>query len=259
MNETRATVGYDAEATFYDYTWDNLREDVAFYLRRLEGAHRILDAMCGTGRVAIALARAGHTVDGVDSSAGMLRRARQKTRKEPLNVRRRLHWHRGDLRKVKLGRGYEGAIIAVNSYGLMLSARDRIRALRQIHAGLRPGGQLILAIDSVRSYRRIQDGVPFVSFTRVLDSLGRIYARVMAESGSKSPRVTSSTLHLVIDGSGKVERSQVVRTITAVLSPDVVRAELRRGGFRPERLFGGYDERSYSALGDQFIIEAIAE
>jgi SAM-dependent methyltransferase len=46
-------------------------------LRRTDGA-RVLDAGCGTGRVAIELARRGHSVVGVDADAGMLDAAKAK-------------------------------------------------------------------------------------------------------------------------------------------------------------------------------------
>lgn len=258
MSRGIVILGYDAEAEFYDYAWQILRVDTEFYRRQLKGAHRVLDCMCGTGRVAIDLARAGHEVDGIDSSPEMLRRARVKARKECPPVRRRLRWHLGDLTKTNLGHDHDAAIVAVNSYGLILSARGRVVALRRIRSALRDHGKLLLALDSVRSYREVRDGVPFAASSGPLGSSGGVYVRVMAESRSGSKRVRSIALHLVIDRKGKLRRSQLAQTVTAVLSPATVKRELKQAGFRPIKLFGGYDGRPYSPSGDSFIIEATA-
>lgn len=259
MSKPSPPGNYNAEAEFYDYTWDSLKVDVEFYHRRLKGSKRILDLMCGTGRVALALARAGFEVDGIDESAAMLRRARQKARSEPPAVRRRLHWRRSNLTRAKLGKGHDAAIIAVNSYGLILTSKDRVRALRHIHDALRPGGKLLLALDTVQSYRRIRDGIPFVAGPpQHLNRGGGLYFRVMAESGSKADQVRSTTLHIVVTRSGKVVRSRLTHTETAVLSPANVKSELVRAGFFPTNLFGGYNARPYSAKGDCYIIESVA-
>lgn len=250
--------GYEAEAEFYDLTWESLGVDVDFYRGALKGADSVLDCMCGTGRVAIALARDGHRVDGIDSSPAMLRKARQKAQREDHAVRRRLHWHLGDLARADLGKEHDAALVALNSYGLILSKDRRIAALRRIRTALRPRGGMWLAMDSVRSYREVDEGVPTVASSRPLGASGDIYVRVLAESGSRSQHVRSVTLHVVIDRKGKVKRSQLTQTVTAVLPPSTVRGELRHAGFRPTRLLGGYDGRPYSPSAASFIVEAVA-
>lgn len=249
---------YDSEARFYDYTWDRMTEDLAFYRRRLGPARSVLDAMCGTGRVAMALARNGLRVWGVDQSAGMLRRARERLRSEPPSVQRRVRWRRIDLVQGAAGNGLDAAILAVNSYGLILTTRDRIRALRQIRSRLRRGGKIMLALDSVRSYRTIRDGVPFLTTVRVIDGRGRTYVRVFAETGSKARHVRSESLHVLLSRGGRVLAAEESRTVTAVLGPAQVKRELRSAGFAPRSVFGDYDQRPYSPLGQRFIIEAEA-
>lgn len=258
MGRGSAIPGYDAEAEFYDFAWESFKLDTEFYCRRLEAAGRVLDCMCGTGRVAIALARAGREVDGIDSSPEMLRRARVKARKESPTVRSRLRWHLGDLTRTNLGHDHDAAIIAVNSYGLILSPQGRVAALRRIRSALRGNGKLLIALDSVRSYRQIRDGVPFPASSGPLGSSGDVYVRVMAETGSRSERVRSTSLHLVIDRKGKLRRSQLTQTSTAVLSTVMVKRELKLAGFQPTQLYGGYDARPYSPSGSSFIIEAVA-
>lgn len=259
MGRGSAIPGYDAEAEFYDLTWESFTLDVEFYRCRVEGAGRVLDCMCGTGRVAIGLARVGHEVDGIDASPVMLRHARVKARKETPAVRRRLRWRLGDLTRSDLGHGHDVAIIAANSYGLILSPRGRVAALRRIRGALRRHGKLLIALDSVRSYRQIRDGVPFPVAGGALGPSGNLYVHVMAETGSRSERIRSTSLHLVVDRKGRLKRSQLTETSTAVLSPVMVKRELKQAGFLPTQLFGGYDARPYSTSGRSFIIEAMAQ
>src|SRR4051812_24275796 len=71
----------------YDQRWTQLAESgesihgeadfVEILLERTSG-RRVLDAGCGTGRVAIELARRGHSVVGVDADLDMLATARTK-------------------------------------------------------------------------------------------------------------------------------------------------------------------------------------
>jgi SAM-dependent methyltransferase len=85
--------GYDRWAEVYDRDGNpaTALEDRAFARwrrgRRLRGA-RVLDLGCGTGRHALALARAGARVSGVDISEGMLAAARAKDAAERVDFRR---------------------------------------------------------------------------------------------------------------------------------------------------------------------------
>ena len=66
----------------------------------------VLDAGCGTGRVAIELARRGHDVMGVDLDAAMLEQARAKAPQ--------LEWIHGDVAEVELGRRFNVVVLAGN-------------------------------------------------------------------------------------------------------------------------------------------------
>lgn len=58
----------------------------------------VLELACGTGRVVLPLARAGHLVTGIDSSPQMLAQARAKLAPEPEEVRQRVTLVHGDMR-----------------------------------------------------------------------------------------------------------------------------------------------------------------
>jgi SAM-dependent methyltransferase len=68
--------------------------------------HSILDAGCGTGRVAIELARRGFDVLGVDADPNMLDAARRKAPD--------LTWLEADIETVNLGRRFDLVVLAGN-------------------------------------------------------------------------------------------------------------------------------------------------
>ena len=70
------------------------------------GVASVLDAGCGTGRVAVELARRGIDVEGVDLDPAMLEAARAKAAS--------LRFVEGDLASVDLGRRFEAVVMAGN-------------------------------------------------------------------------------------------------------------------------------------------------
>ena len=70
------------------------------------GPGSVLDAGCGTGRVAIELARLGVAVVGVDVDSSMLTEAR---RRNPA-----LEWIEADLAELDLGRTFDVVVLAGN-------------------------------------------------------------------------------------------------------------------------------------------------
>jgi demethylmenaquinone methyltransferase/2-methoxy-6-polyprenyl-1,4-benzoquinol methylase len=115
---------------------------------------RALDACCGTGDLAIAAARIGGRVTGLDFSERMLERARRKAPE--------LEWIRGDL--LELPFEDESFDAATVGFGVR-NVEDLERALGELRRVLRAGGRLgILEITRPRGllapfYRLWFDGV----------------------------------------------------------------------------------------------------
>ncbi len=74
-----------------------VRRQIAHHLSTMDGPLRVLDAGCGQGTQAIALARLGHEVVGIDLSDVLLGEARRAAADETGDVRRRLTFEVGDL------------------------------------------------------------------------------------------------------------------------------------------------------------------
>lgn len=126
----------------YDRRWDELASrgqsihgEVDFVDRCAMGRRlRILDAGCGTGRVAIEAERRGHTAVGVDLDPDMIERARIKAP--------HIEWHLADLSRLDLGTRFDVAIMAGN-IPLFCEPGTQSRIVSTLEQHLLPGGLLI--------------------------------------------------------------------------------------------------------------------
>lgn len=104
----------------------------------------VLDAGCGTGRVAIELGRRGVDVVGVDVSASMIEEARRRGPDQ--------EWIEADLAQLDLGRVFDVVVLAGN-VPLFCAPLDRPELIRRCAAHTAPGGHLVSGFQLDGSYR----------------------------------------------------------------------------------------------------------
>jgi len=146
---------YDDFSADYDrfVNWEaRLAAEMAFIEDRLQeaGVRRVLDAACGTGMHAIALAQRGYEVVGADFSAGMIERARDNAVQVAgagVDVRFEVAGF-GALARTLIPTGEAGTFDAVlclgNSLPHLLTPTDLAAALADFAACLGPGGLLLV-------------------------------------------------------------------------------------------------------------------
>jgi SAM-dependent methyltransferase len=106
----------------------------------------VLELGVGSGRVAAALARAGHDVLGVDFMESMLAQARARCAALPKAARARVQLRRGDLRRLRLRRRFPLVIAPFNTLMHLYTRRDLERAFASCRRHLAPGGRLIFDV-----------------------------------------------------------------------------------------------------------------
>jgi ubiquinone/menaquinone biosynthesis C-methylase UbiE len=129
--------GYDSWAASYDDQLNQLLEIEQPIVREIIGELPIgvaLDAACGTGRHAAHLASLGHTVIGVDSSPGMLARAREKVPQG--------EFHEADLHELPLADDSVGVIVCAIA---LVHLADIEGPFREFARVLHPGGHLVVS------------------------------------------------------------------------------------------------------------------
>jgi SAM-dependent methyltransferase len=124
-------------ARVYD-AFDGYRDDLAYYLAIADelGACRVLDVGCGTGSLAVLLARSGRTVMGLDPAEASLAVARSK------EDAARVTWILGDATAVP-ALDADLATMTGNVAQVFLTDHDWAQALHAIHDALRPNSHLV--------------------------------------------------------------------------------------------------------------------
>jgi SAM-dependent methyltransferase len=102
----------------------------------------VVELACGTGRIAVPVAKAGIAVIGVDASAGMLEVARDYARAEGVE----LDLRRGDMRDPPVTERVPLVLIPFRSLLHMMTDADRLGALRAARKLLVPGGRLVFDV-----------------------------------------------------------------------------------------------------------------
>jgi SAM-dependent methyltransferase len=125
---------------------ENGTEDIELMLSLLGEPKNILEPCCGTGRVLAPLARAGHTMTGLDRDCGMLARLPEKIR-GLTNAKAYL----ADVLQCDWGEGYDAVLLPDNTIENLDGARDDVEAqrivIRKAAHALKPGGHFFLSFN----------------------------------------------------------------------------------------------------------------
>lgn len=112
-------------------------------------AHRIsgstmADLACGTGTLALKMARRGWRVFGVDASAGMIDQAESKAASSGLPV----SFLRQDMRALALPHDVHLVTSFFDSLNHLLTLADLTAVFRRVHASLLPGGWFVFDMNN---------------------------------------------------------------------------------------------------------------
>jgi glycine/sarcosine N-methyltransferase len=202
-----------------------------------KAAPRVLDAGCGTGSLAVALAEAGCSVMGLDLDEGLLSIAQAKREALGAAARGRLGFARMDLRSLAdaFGAGSIDLVLCLGNTLPHLNGKDEILgALSGFRRVLKPRGVLGLQIiDFDRISRLGLSGLP------PLEAEGARFERAYIGIKPDEPFIFRTRLKAPADPNHGAETAEADTRLFA-LSAASLDALLREAGFADREYSGGF-------------------
>lgn len=239
-------------------TYQGLRYDVSRYLEIAgETGGPVLEACCGTGRVALPLAGAGLEVVGVDYSEELIRQFEAKIEAHASDLRERIRIVHQDVTRLSLDRqDFPLAILAFNSILCLPDFEEQCRALAAISAHIADDG--LLLVDIVNPLRLPIQGDPVAKpfFTRKNPHSGRQYTRFATLSPfDESHRQDLRGWYDEINEEGAVSRRSYCITWRPIFRYEI-ELMLREAGLRIDRIEGGHRGEPYGAESPRMFLHA---
>ena len=230
--------GYEGVAEFYDLFASD--DDLPFYL---EYAKRqgppILDIAAGTGRVSLALAKAGFEVYAIEKSPSMLSVFRKKIAGQ--EIAELITIHEGDMTNFNLDTKFPLAIIPT-SFGHVLTREQQLSTLRTIRNHLRNDAIFILDLypgEHIDEHSTFQDGPAIMPDGREV----KRYGEITADRKSQLMRLTLR--FEVLEPSGTIAEMHEVTSGTALIYRTDVDSLLQSARLKILEEFGDFQKNAY--------------
>lgn len=189
----------------------------------------VLDLCCGPGRFAVALAKRGLSVTGVDRTKYLLDKARARGKKEAVRV----EWIQDDMRTFVRKDSFDLALSMFTSFGYLKDRNEDSLVLKNVFTSLRPVGRILMDLMG-------------------RETLAKIFQPTSAETASdgsilvEQPQILDDWTRL--RNTWTVVRKGKARQFTIELnlySGQELRERLEQAGFNDVKLYGSLDEDPY--------------
>jgi SAM-dependent methyltransferase len=242
-------------AHWYSLDQGGFEDDVDFYLSLAQRTGSpILELGCGTGRLVLALARAGYSVTGVDNLPAMLEQAQCQVHAAGPAVASRVRLLPGDMRQVALGERFALAILAVNTLLHLDQPEDQKRALQCAFAHLAPGG--LLALDLFHPHPTAlapAEGELYLEKNLTDPQTGQQALKFVARRVDYARQVITATfIYDEMDPCGQVTRTAASFPLRYLHRPEAEQL-LQAAGFIVEGVYGSYELDPYEDAGDRML------
>jgi ubiquinone/menaquinone biosynthesis C-methylase UbiE len=237
FEDPRLVEVYDAE---FVWGWE---DDLFMSVLAERSARRVVDLGCGTGRLAIAMAEAGHEVTGIEPARASLDAARRKVGAE------RVRWVDGGAGCLPV-KAFDAALMTSHVAQFMVDEGEWHDALRALRRSLDRGGRLIFDSRDPADERWTEWNPVDSRRTVVLPSGEAVEA--WAEVTDETDRVVTFTQHyLFADGQERTSESAM-----RFRSQREIRSSLEVAGFDVDRIYGGWSREPVGLSDDGELIVA---
>ncbi len=216
---------YDVEAEFYDLFYFDFQDDILLYKKYSKNCKRVLELMCGTGRILYYLDNAKE-LWGIDSNEKMLQKARENLKGKKAKL------IKGDVHDFNLNTHFCLIIIGLNSL-TMFPKEDRIKILKNARDHLLPQGKII--VDVFNPFEMVE-GIVHHGDTKFID--GKVYSRFFVPIRERE-RWKLLYFYDIVEGENL--RRKVATLYLYPLGLEDIKEEFSQAGLKIMEVYGDYD------------------
>ena len=245
---------FDRFARLYDWEHDGYLADVDVHVgfaRRFGGP--VLELACGTGRLLAPLARAGFAVTGVDSSAPMLERARERL--ATLELAATLVQQ--PMQTLNVGATFRTIIIGLDSFGLLLTRNDQLKALQAARQRATHDGRIIIDVANGNLRGASEPGEELVHDLTLPD---QVSGRPITKFVLRRPMPSEQLDELMFFYDEQDARGYLRRSMVELKLRWFTRFELelllQTAGWHVEEVYGDYGLGEFGPSSDRLIVVA---
>ena len=240
----------------------SLAGDVEWYVRKARAADGpVLELGAGTGRVTLALARAGVSVRALDAHAGMLAALRRKLADLPADVQRQVTPVEANMQTFELPERFALVIAPFRAILHNLTEDDMLACFRRVRAHLREGGQFAFNVFHPSLEVMARHVGPLEGVWRWVATFDRPDGSWVVRSEANrfdSVRRRIHSLHRFEEfgADGVLQRTTLHRLELSYLYPPDLRRLLGQAGFQAVTISGGFGGAPFQRDMDELVVEA---
>jgi SAM-dependent methyltransferase len=236
--------------------------DVEWYCGKAkESGGPVLELGAGTGRVTLAIARAGVSIHALDRSEAMRDALQAKLAAQPLDVRSRVSLVVADMRTFAVPERFALVIAPFRAFLHNVTESDRVACLQRVRQHLRPGGRFAFNVFHPSLEYMAQHVGPLAGVWR--------WAGTYPLPGNgfvvRSEANRYDTIRQVVHSQHRYEEYALDGALTqttlhslelAYLYPVDIRRLLTEAGFQGITIGGGFGGSELSRDTDELVVEA---
>lgn len=216
-------------AGFYDTFTRDEDWDVERYIQEATAlGGPVLELACGSGRIALPLARAGIEVHGIDLAPDMLKVLAKRAAAEAPDVRDRIHAAAGDMTQLDLGRRFGLVVLGATSLCLLHTPDQRERLFASVAEHLSDGGRFLFDMTITSPAQLLAQDDQLLTLPAVSERFKRF--TLLGRKWVPQDGVQLVNFYSEVVAADGTTRRFLGSTAKAVLDRDAVVAELERAG-----------------------------
>jgi SAM-dependent methyltransferase len=221
------TAGLADPVIWHDVECGGYEADLGLWRALAERARGpVLELGCGTGRVTLDLAGAGHDVAALDSEPALVKALASRARDHGLTIEAAI----GDARSFALGREFALVLAPMQVFQLLGGPDGREAALRRVRDHLRAGGTFAAALADPFEGAGGDDAGPPLPDVREQD--GWVFSSTPVAVRAEGSGTAIDRVRQAVSPDGRLDESMTSIVLDRV-SADELEVEAAGAGFRP--------------------------